>query len=284
MRVHSDIYTFIEFFKKEEIFSRALVAQTDSGRMIKRPSKKYKQIGEILLKITEEYKTSKRGKLSFLKACAFSISSYNQSFSEENKSNFNFTNFPDLPLNIFNNISEDCPLYLSPSVQILQESPPLDVTFQIFSHTWHLVICSLLGLEVISAIYPGVPQLMHISHNHAPQSIPVIGDGNCLFRSISFLLTGSEDMHIVLRNMISIFINENTIHFHVHPEYISLSHMRENGIWGTETEIFAFASLLRSSIYVYSSVGTRNNMPRWLRFEPNINIPSPIPVSQFSLI
>lgn len=37
----------------------------------------------------------------------------------------------------------------------------------------------------------------------------VLGDGNCLFRAISFVLLGDEDSHEYLRQTATEFMNEN---------------------------------------------------------------------------
>lgn len=42
-------------------------------------------------------------------------------------------------------------------------------------------------------------------------------------------------------------------------------YMFKNGVWGTEVEIFAMATILNTSICVYSKYG---NAYRWLEYKP----------------
>jgi hypothetical protein len=54
--------------------------------------------------------------------------------------------------------------------------------------------------------------------------------------------------------------------------------MRKDGVWATDIEILALASLLRCDVYVYSSAGARDaSVARWLRYEPKEHLPSSMP-------
>ena len=80
------------------------------------------------------------------------------------------------------------------------------------------------------------------------------GDGNCLFRSLSYLLSGVQSNHKVVREEVLRFINANkhisqqiqSEHFHQH-----VTKMQQEGTWDTELEIFAFASITTRMVYVY---------------------------------
>ena len=86
------------------------------------------------------------------------------------------------------------------------------------------------------------------------------GDGNYFFRCVSYILIGSEDAHLnirdkVIKHMSTIqpklkeYIDRNP------SEYITDSNMIEGGIWATDAEIMATANLLRCDIFVYSKNG-----------------------------
>ena len=73
------------------------------------------------------------------------------------------------------------------------------------------------------------------------------GDGNCFFRAISFLLTGSECQHIHVRNVVvkhmiskscssllSGFLGDDV------EKYITKSGMATNCKWATDAEILIF--------------------------------------------
>ena len=109
------------------------------------------------------------------------------------------------------------------------------------------------------------------------------GDGNCLFRCLSHVLTGTQ-MHYdlvhraVLAHMYdiadfmigpfgtSVNISEHqTKRVHSVSEDISVSKMDRKGTWGTDMEINVITHLLQTAIYVYQ-VGSNNV---WLQFPPN---------------
>jgi len=111
----------------------------------------------------------------------------------------------------------------------------------------------------------------------------IIGDGNCLFRAISLVTTGSQVQyhemrcailqhmqsieHLLLgmgpdgqRNYASGMIAEHTI-----DDYIQASCMNHNTTWGTAIEIATAAHLLKMPIYVYDTSHTIN---RWIKYLP----------------
>ena len=88
------------------------------------------------------------------------------------------------------------------------------------------------------------------------------GDGNCLFRTFSFILTGSENQHMAVRQAILdhmvrtahllLFQHIRSSHTSV-QSYIASSRLDYFGIWGTETEMLARAHMLQTDIYSYST-------------------------------
>ncbi|KAK4316576.1 hypothetical protein Pmani_000598 [Petrolisthes manimaculis] len=61
------------------------------------------------------------------------------------------------------------------------------------------------------------------------------GDENCIFRALSFAITGEEDQHAVVRSLICDFI--------ACTENIQVESMRNDKVWGTTTEILAAANM-----------------------------------------
>ena len=85
---------------------------------------------------------------------------------------------------------------------------------------WQRNACSTLGLVYVgpNRVTPGGPDI----DLKPPNGFKGIeGDGNCLFRTFSFILTGSK--------------------------------MDKSGIWGTETEMLALAHMLQTDIYSYNT-------------------------------
>lgn len=78
------------------------------------------------------------------------------------------------------------------------------------------------------------------------------GDGNCFFRAISQVLSGTEDNHETIR---AALVSEMRL---TNAEYVQESGMDRVGVWATEVEIEALAAMLSTRIYTYYR-------GRWLR-------------------
>ena len=126
---------------------------------------------------------------------------------------------------------------------------------------WQRNACSTLGLVYMgpNRVTPGGPDIDLKPPNRFKR---IGGDGNCLFRTFSFILTGSEDQHMPVREAILdhmvrtaqllLFQHIRSSHTSV-QSYIASSEMKKFGIWGTETEILALAHMLQTDIYSYST-------------------------------
>ena len=82
----------------------------------------------------------------------------------------------------------------------------------------------------------------------------IIGDGNCLFRSFSFIVTGSEVHHMEIRQSIlchMIGIADLLLGHHINGyqdiyEYIQETRMDQFSYWGTDVEMLTFSHLLQT--------------------------------------
>ncbi|XP_071854491.1 uncharacterized protein [Apostichopus japonicus] len=98
----------------------------------------------------------------------------------------------------------------------------------------------------------------------------ITGDGNCFFRSLSFLITNSEANYHILRHVVVQAIEE----CHLPPswcsvkDYIQTTHISNDGVWSTEVEIMAAAKLLQTDIYTYAVYGSQW---KWLRYPASGN-------------
>ena len=157
---------------------------------------------------------------------------------------------------------------------------------------WQVRVCRLLGLGFCgpNRITPGSP--------NAPLANPVgfkniRGDGNCMFRSLSFIITGSEDQHMhvrraIIRHMrdignvlwesqISPLLNNlrsigevsvgnnqspNADHMAGINQYIAATRMDHDKTWGSEVEIMVLAHLLDTAVYSYDTARG------WNRYTP----------------
>lgn len=96
--------------------------------------------------------------------------------------------------------------------------------------------------------------------------VPIIRDGNCFFRCIALLVTGSENDHASIRRMIVQHMHEHVMELENYTQktgYINSSKMAEPGTWATDTEIISTASWLHTDIFVYSQYGSSF---RWQKF------------------
>ena len=96
-----------------------------------------------------------------------------------------------------------------------------------------------------------------------PDKVFVIrGDGNCYFRALSFILTGTEIYHIQIRQAIFDFIEIHYDNLNIFLDqfvdgghYLRKKKMRENGTWGTELEIIATATIAKRDVIMYNHIG-----------------------------
>ncbi|XP_038064734.1 uncharacterized protein LOC119735105 [Patiria miniata] len=132
-------------------------------------------------------------------------------------------------------------------------------------------LCQQLSLPLVSIL----PEC-NLAHSAGkPASIaPIIGDGNCFFRTLSYLVTGSERFHGELRSLV--VSHMNVIRMPVEkfcfdertslPVYLARSNMSQDGSWATDVEIFTAAHLLGTDIYIYSAGNNNTANPRWHKF------------------
>lgn len=128
-----------------------------------------------------------------------------------------------------------------------------------------------------------IDQLAHGEWTPVPLTPPVacraiIPDDNCLFRSLSYSITGTESHHQCIRSAICEFMkgNPQEISAILPPiagknvnTYLELSHMETLATWGTEVELLAAAVLLQTNIYIYTQTGGHW---KWNRYSPNYNV------------
>lgn len=86
-------------------------------------------------------------------------------------------------------------------------------------------------------------------NTNEPLAVKAIeGDGNCLFRALSYAITGEEDQHDVVRSLICDFIAST--------ENIKVESMRQNKVWGTTTEMLAAANMFHVNVCVWAKFGS----------------------------
>ena len=103
----------------------------------------------------------------------------------------------------------------------------------------------------------------------------IIPDGNCMFRSFSYVITGSQTQHMAVRKAILNHMVEIAHLLYAHhydlfagyssvQQYIEKSRMSENATWGSDIEIITLSHLLNTCIFTYSTQDKN-----WYRFSPH---------------
>ena len=111
------------------------------------------------------------------------------------------------------------------------------------------------------------------------QSKTVDGDGNCFFRSISYLLFGSEAKHDIVRSAVCNYIiqpdNWCKLKSYIDEgitsgeDYLYKSEMHVWRKWATHVEIFALAQLTGVKKFVYT-LGSLDEVPsKWNKQKTN---------------
>ena len=97
------------------------------------------------------------------------------------------------------------------------------------------------------------------------KTLKITGDGNCLFRAISYGISNTELYHTHVRTEICNFTEMYGKDFKLFIKkgqgkmYIEGSQMQQLGTWGTEVEILVAAKIIHHDVYTYAR-GT------WQRF------------------
>ncbi|XP_060082860.1 uncharacterized protein LOC132562148 [Ylistrum balloti] len=106
------------------------------------------------------------------------------------------------------------------------------------------------------------------------QTIPVRADGNCFFRAISVIITGSESEHLRVRELITKHVSDHPDMYRTFlmsrggmSEY--LTNMRRPKEWATDVEILATATMLKSVVEVFFPCRINSITEyRWQTFKP----------------
>ena len=133
---------------------------------------------------------------------------------------------------------------------------------------WQKDRCNSLGLPYIHGNIEHHTTKVMVPVNLCPSSTArIVADGNCFFRSLSFVRTGSQDYHQEVRLLVTTYMIDNTGNPQLSSlikdgermeNYIEQSKMQLLGTWVTEIEIIASALLLQTTIYVYGPCGKSN--------------------------
>ena len=139
---------------------------------------------------------------------------------------------------------------------------------------WQINACTALGLGFLRSnrVRPGGPDLS-LKPPDGRTIRRIIGDGNCLFRCFSYIITGSEDQHMSLRIIITSYMisiahllldNHISSMYSSVQQYITDTKMDQEGTWGTHVGMFTLAHLLKTIVFSYITEDQN-----WWRYSPH---------------
>lgn len=119
--------------------------------------------------------------------------------------------------------------------------------------------------EVLQLLKPCVQHkkecdISHLLLQENRKIIPITGDGNCFFRSLSYFLFNTQEEHLQVRNEVAEFITNNTNLFHSlviseDKNYTLMDHiknMKKPMVWASQIEIQAAADLYGVPVYLFT--------------------------------
>ena len=131
--------------------------------------------------------------------------------------------------------------------------------------------CSSFGIRHVSNPYSQSTNRNSLHGSRQSRSIP--GEGDCLFKTFAYCISGEVNHSLIVRNKICDFIKNSgdTLQFSIFPhtdptDYIQSTGMENPSTYGSETEILAFTMISGIEVLVYSQYHQK-----WLRFSPNFN-------------
>ena len=158
-------------------------------------------------------------------------------------------------------------------VEFVAKKPAPGLPFSPVTDLWKRDQCARFRLRKSGSTSHGAPG--HFPIDAPPGRVRAVrGDGNCYFRAISVALSGCETYYGPLRSYIMQFIGENDKYF----DYLTDNrnkNMQNDKVWATDREIFATASMLGVSVWVYGPYAVIGGQQTyaWQAFKPITEIP-----------
>ena len=154
-----------------------------------------------------------------------------------------------------------CKTFDERTQSVITDASPDDSKITVLDENWQPSKCVLLGITFKSVGKQPSDLVGKPLSKYEPELTGKIkGDGNCLFRSLYKIITGSENSHLQIHSIICrFFSSEGTTklgwyfkskqttpcHYLTHDDVI----YRES-IWGSDVEIMAASAILNANIYV----------------------------------
>ena len=170
------------------------------------------------------------------------------------------------------------------SASTVSDSSVTRMYFNCIDSDWKIAHATWLGLEVKSL--SKVPQPVSFTTISEPtETVSIVPDVNCFYRSLSYCITGSEWYHAQIRHVLVDWMKENNdiISERANQEdYANTSRVSQLGEYATEVEIFAAASMLNTPIWTYSPYARHDDETeyQWQQHDPLPGASSDFPLSE----
>lgn len=147
--------------------------------------------------------------------------------------------------------------------ELNEGKPERTVVFKPINNEWRRKTCSLLSMKFKAgdegSQNENEPSVMEMSVFDQPARVAQIsGDGNCLFRALSYAITGGdENQHAILRQAIVSFESDHADAFRLmkgDSEEQWAAHLEKiicDATWGTDVELAACATMLSVDVWTF---------------------------------
>ena len=187
---------------------------------------------------------------------------------------------PKLKTKLDPNTDETLDCYYTGAENDHQQTVWPDLRYYPVDEEWQHNACETIGLQFKSLFVHsnGGPDVV-LTRPDCRSLKKIKGDGNCLFRALCFIITGSEDQHFALRTKIIEHMlciphmfegygadgEMNCINLFHHPtqyesvdDYIQRSRIDTDGVWGTNVEMACLAHILQAPVYCFDASQRRH--------------------------
>lgn len=262
-RKHPSIFALLEHLQLLEADMQALRLKTELGHSPPRKRRKYRMLDERIYRVVEMYDERKsHGEiLRYLRAVGSLFAG--TMFHDGSADTTACESDPDECFPASSPI-ETNPACTSDGRQV-RTTTSGSFLFVPATVLWQKEKCKELRIPFVSSSGRRGRRGYAFNHDTPPSRFRrVKGDGACFFRSLSFIITGTEDHHQAIRNAIcdnieglsagDMVTNEGGV------DYVRRTNMRHQGTWATLDEIFAAARVLNAPVFVWATFGTSGNV------------------------
>ena len=168
-------------------------------------------------------------------------------------------------------VSNDCKILGTEGVHAPNRIAWLEYRYHQIDENWQRNACIRMGLQFVRAFQcqsGGADVILTRPNLRTLHNVQ--GDGNCLFRAMSYVITGSENQHMEVRNAIlryMLSIENLLVGYDSHGNYNYLQPFGHNSVqsyidsrdltrastWGSEFEMICLSHMLHTVVYSFEA-------------------------------